>query len=319
MAAVLGFLRLNPYWKPLENYSAHSFLSATMGKRAYEMIWDPQLSNKFGIYKKDISLAWFWARVHKRTASLSYPSGGYLGFAQKLVEKIERFSGKVYFNTSVSEIIKLNLIRVTYREGQEKIVTSDFDSVIVTTPGFIFSKIAPQLPAQYVRTLVSLKGLGAVNLILRLKKPLMRDGTYWLSICEKNSPVMAVVEHTNFMSKKWYDNEHIVYIGNYVDHSHPYFSMNEHELLERFDKTLKTLRDDYQSDIIGMHSFKAYFAQPIIPKKYSHTVPSIQTPISNVYLANMQQIYPWDRGTNYAVELGNRVADLLLYEHSNRS
>ena len=36
------------------------------------------------------------------------------------------------------------------------------------------------------------------------------------------------------------------------------------------------------------------------------------TPLPHVYLANIEQVYPWDRGTNYAVELGEKVAHQIL-------
>jgi hypothetical protein len=29
----------------------------------------------------------------------------------------------------------------------------------------------------------------------------------------------------------------------------------------------------------------------------------------------MSQVYPWDRGTNYAVEMGRRVARMILEDH----
>ena len=35
------------------------------------------------------------------------------------------------------------------------------------------------------------------------------------------------------------------------------------------------------------------------------------TPVKGVFLANIQQVYPHDRGTNYAVELGEKVAELV--------
>ena len=47
-----------------------------MGGNAYRKIWEPQLKNKFGVFAKDISLAWFWARI-KRTPNLIYPDGGF--------------------------------------------------------------------------------------------------------------------------------------------------------------------------------------------------------------------------------------------------
>ena len=73
MGIVLAFLRYNPIWRPLEKINTKSFLQKTMGRRVYETIWEPQLINKFGGMEENISLAWFWARIRKRTAKLAYP------------------------------------------------------------------------------------------------------------------------------------------------------------------------------------------------------------------------------------------------------
>ena len=40
--------------------------------------------------------------------------------------------------------------------------------------------------------------------------------------------------------------------------------------------------------------------------------PRIQTPIEELYFASMSQVYPWDRGTNFAVEIGRRAARMML-------
>ena len=34
----------------------------------------------------------------------------------------------------------------------------------------------------------------------------------------------------------------------------------------------------------------------------------LKTPIPGLYWASMSHVYPWDRGTNYAVEIGHKVA-----------
>jgi hypothetical protein len=41
-------------------------------------------------------------------------------------------------------------------------------------------------------------------------------------------------------------------------------------------------------------------------------MPSMETPIANLFLANIEQVYPWDRGTNYAIELGEKAAEMVL-------
>jgi len=104
MGVVVGFIKFNPFWKPLEKFNASTFLPKTMGKLGYKMIWEPLFQNKFGPYADDVSLAWFWARIVKRTPSLAYPEGGFLNFANHLVKTIEKKGGKVNFNTEVLEL-----------------------------------------------------------------------------------------------------------------------------------------------------------------------------------------------------------------------
>jgi protoporphyrinogen oxidase len=308
MAATVGALRLDPFWKQLEGINASKFLPQIMGHEAYKMIWEPLFINKFGKFADQVSLAWFWARITKRTPSLAYPKGGFLKFAEGLTEKIIDLGGEINFNSEIITLKKEKRVVLRIREkGQEK-TYSEFDKAIITLPSFLFTKIAPQLPASYKESLNKLKGLGATNLVLRLNKQFFPDKTYWLSICDTSSPVMAIVEHTNFMDKRHYNNEHIVYLGNYLPADSPNFLKSKNELLSLYDPYLKKINPGYKKQLIDYKVFKAAFAQPIIPPFYSRMIPSHTTPLPQVYLANIEQVYPWDRGTNYAVELGQKVA-----------
>ncbi len=312
MAAVVGAIRFNPFWKPLEKINASTFLPIAMGKKAYKMIWEPQFLNKFGRSAGDVSLAWLWGRLAKRTPSLAYPEGGFLSFANHLVKEIEKQGGKVIFNAEIVEVREdNNIVGVRWKMENGKWKMENFDRVIFTLSSFLFLKIAPQLPEEYKIKFKSLKNLGATNLVLRLKKPFLKGNTYWLSVCDSTSPVMAVVEHTNFMDKKHYDGEHLVYLGNYYETTDPRYLMDKEEKLKLVDPFLRKINPDYKKSLVGYEFFKAPFAQPVIPTNYSKMIPVMTTPLKNVYLANMQQVYPWDRGTNYAVELGEKVAKLI--------
>ena len=44
---------------------------------------------------------------------------------------------------------------------------------------------------------------------------------------------------------------------------------------------------------------------------YREKLPDHRTPLKNLYLANTSQIYPEDRGTNYSVRLGNKIAEMV--------
>lgn len=314
---VLGLLRLNPFWKPLERYKTNEVMPKLMGEKTYTLLWKSILKNKFGTYADNISLAWFWARIKKRTQSLSYPEGGFLTFAQHLTQEIEKNTSKVLFDTEILQLFENTdkTITITIKKDDPPaggIKKEVFDKVIVTLPSFLFLKIAPQLSTEYKEKLVKLKGLGATNLVLRLKKPFFPDNTYWLSIADTTSPIMAIVEHTNFMDKKYYNNEHLVYLGNYLKPTDKQFLMDKEKLLELFDPFLQKINPTYREHIIGYELFKAPFAQPIIPTNYSKFIPPFLTPLKNVYLANIEQVYPWDRGTNYAVELGEKIVSIIL-------
>ena len=310
MGITLAFFKYNPFWKPLEKVNASKVLPKLMGKKPYQLIWEPLFINKFGTYKNSISLAWFWARITKRTPSLSYPKKGYLGFALALSKKITQRGGKISYKISIKAIEQNGTkIKVSYNNAFEI-----FDKVIVTLPSFSFLQITKGLPETYKKNLLRLKGLGAINLIMKLKEPFLTDNTYWLNICKKNAKIMSIVEHTNFINKKYYNQEHIIFLGNYIPSNHRYMKMTAPELLNEYDALLNEIKPDYRKSLLGLEIFKVPFAQPIIPLNYSKRVPKTETPIKNLYLANMQQVYPWDRGTNYAVELGKKIAQKITEE-----
>lgn len=310
MGTSLAFLRYNPFWKPFENYLAYPYLEKTMGKRGFSKLWEPLLKNKLGEYANQVSLAWFWARVYKRTPSLAYPEGGFLKFANHLEEKIKKNGGKFYYSTEINELIGgLNPSITFIEKGKKK--TQNFDKVITTLPTFLFTKIAKNLPDSFTEKYKGLKGIGATNLIIRLKDKFLKDDTYWLSMCDTKSPILAVVEHTNFMNKKHYNDEHILYLGNYMEATDKRFSLNADEVLKLYDPWLKKINPDYKNNIIDYKLFKAPFAQPIVRPGYSKKIPPFITPLENVFLANIEQVYPWDRGTNYAVELGKKISEII--------
>ena len=52
--------------------------------------------------------------------------------------------------------------------------------------------------------------------------------------------------------------------------------------------------------------------QPVPELDHSQHIPPIKTPIEGLYFASMSQVYPWDRGTNFAVEIGRRAANMIM-------
>lgn len=305
---IILYLKLNPFWKPLEAVPAHKFLKGAMGKNVWRVLWEPLFRKKFGKEYKKVPASWFWARIKKRSSYLGYPRGGFQHLIDKSVANITKNKGQILFKSEVTQIAKHGKIFELTVNGKKHL----FDKVICTLPSNVFIRITKGLPNQYTKQLLNLRGIGAVNLVLELDHKFMKDGTYWLNINELDYPFLCVVEHTNYVNKNKYNGRRILYIGNYLSPNHQYFKKDKDDLIKEFLPYLKKINSDFTSAWIkNSYLFKAPFAQPLVTLNYSKRLPALTTPIEGLYLANIQQVYPWDRGTNYSVELGHKVAELV--------
>lgn len=298
MGLVTAYLKFVSSWQNLEKVTAEDWLKKYYGQRSYQVFWEPLLKAKFSHQANLVSMSWFWARVKKRTARLGYFEGGFQTLIDHLAEQIKAKQGKIILN---SEIKKLPDI---YRYDQ-------FDKVIATVPPPTLLKIVPGLPLEYQGKINKLAIIGALNLVLVLKEKFLTDNTYWLNINESDFPFVAVVEHTNFIDPQYYGGDHIVYVGGYYPPNHPFFKMTKEKILKEFLPYLKKINPyfDFKLLTLNFELFTNLYAQPVIPTSYSKLIPSFRTPVPNLFLATMHHIYPWDRGVNYAIELGRKLAD----------
>ncbi len=109
-----------------------------------------------------------------------------------------------------------------------------------------------------------------------------------------------------------YAGDHLLYLGDYLDPSHPYFSMSQAELQAEFLPALSRFNPNFSAEwVTGVWLHKEVYAQPVPVQGYAARIPAIRTPLAGLYFASMSQVYPWDRGTNYAVEMGRRVAEMI--------
>ncbi len=307
MGAAIGALKFLPSYQPLEAQTASHWLPRWMGRKAYETVWEPQLSGKFGAYAPDISMAWFWARIHYRTTQLGYLRGGFQRFYDRMAQVIETLGGTIHFETSATSIHEERNKQVRVATTQGDLVA---DRVISTLPTRLTLKLLPTLP-RFQRRYEWGNALGAHCLILALDRKLM-ERVYWLSICDPDYPFLALVEHTNFMPAEAYGGRHIVYLGNYLPMDHPLFRQSKEEVLAAFVPAIKRINPAFSLEWVQESwMFAAPYAQPVVTPAYHEHIPPHETPIPNVYLANMFQVYPQDRGQNYSVDMANWLATWL--------
>ena len=301
------YLRLTNKWQPMEKTTVDAWMRKWAGNKVYETMWEPMLKGKFGPHYKEVNMAWMWARFHARTSKLGTYQGGFQAFADDFTEALLRLGVEIRFNTPVQEIS--DKLVVSTPNGQES-----FDRVLVTTSPGLLSKMVPCLPESYHAGLSNLKSMGAVVLTLALKHRLSEQGYYWHNIPkDQEYPFLAVVEHTNYLSPEYFGGDHIVYCGDYRDQDHEYFSLTEDEILELFLPPLKRINPKFDPSWVKKSwIYRTKYAQPVPELNHSEKIPPLKTPLPGLYFASMSQVYPWDRGTNFAVEIGRRVAKLII-------
>lgn len=301
------YLRLLRNWSPLERTTAHEWLLRALGPEIYEIIWQPLLTGKFPKDWQRVNMAWFWARVHKRSTALGYYVGGFQALMEKIAEHVRNRGGEIHLRTPVHRITAQENGIVLQTDGSEM----RFDRVIATVPAAVMADLAPDLPADYMTKVCSMETVGAQVLILALKYPLT-EGFYWLNLPLGEFPFLALVEHTNYIDSEYYGGDHIIYLGDYPSRDDPRYQMTKEDLLNLYLPALRRFNPSFTPDWIrDSWLCREPYAQPVVPVNYSQQIPSIRAPIPGLYLATMSQVYPWDRGSNYAVELGQEVARLL--------
>lgn len=305
------YLRLTNNWRALEKVSVDEWMRKWAGNKVYELMWKPLVIGKFGErYYKQVNMAWMWARLKARTTRLGTFEGGFQRFADLFADTLREMGVEIRLQTPVTRIE-----RETGAGGVSvRSKTSEaYDKVLVTLSPEAISRLVPSLPEEYLHGLRSMKSMGAVVLVLALKHRLSEEGYYWYNLPkEAGYPFLALVEHTNYVGAEHFGGDHIVYAGDYLEPEHEFFRLSQEELLERFLPALEKFNPAFERDWVKKAwLFRTAYAQPVPLVNHSQNIPAIETPVEGVYFASMSQVYPWDRGTNFAVEIGRRAARMM--------
>ena len=304
------FLRLTNNWRALEQVTADEWMLKWAGKNVYEKMWKPLLIGKFGPFYRDVNMAWMWARIKARTTRLGTFVGGFQNFSDMFAERLRAMGVQIRLGVPVRFIKRNPAGSLMIDAGG----VESFDKVLVTTSPSLLAKVCPDLPEEYLKGLLELKSMGAVVMVLSVKEQLSKEGYYWFNLPkEAGFPFLALVEHTNFVSPENFGGDRILYAGDYLEQGHEFFSMSDEQLLEKFLPAFQKINPAFTRDWVKkVWVFKTNYAQPVPLLNHSKNIPSIQTPIDGLYFASMSQVYPWDRGTNFAVEIGRRAARMML-------
>jgi len=316
---VVYYLQRTNNWHSLQHISAYNWMTTMAGKQVSKIIWQPLLEGKFNKYFNKVSMAWLWARIHTRANSkekgdshekLGYFNGGFQVFTKALTTELKRYNVITRTDVAINSIASTD-IDVTINFDGRKAET--YDRCIVTTPSYVFSQLIrdhKQLNKKYRKQLLSINYLGARLLIFSSEQDL--TPYYWHNINDLALPFLVFINHTKLINKKFYNGKNIYYIGTYLPHDHYLFNCIESELESLWLTALKEIFPNFDaSQIREKHFFRFANAQHVVDTNYDKKILAHKTPLDNIFLSNFSQIYPEDRGTNYAVREGEYIANLV--------
>lgn len=304
-------IRFTNNWQALEKFTVDEWMRKYAGDKAYEAVWEPMVIGKFGErYARQVNMAWMWARLKARTPRLGTFTGGFQAFSDQFAAFLKGKGVQILLKTPVQSIRRNSEsgLTITTSNGEEI-----FDQCLVTSSPSLMARMAPELPKQYLEGLLNLKSLGAVVLTLAVKHQLSKEGYYWFNLPKKAGfPFLALVEHTNYLTPDYFGGDHILYCGDYLETDHEYFQLTQEEIIQRFTPSLQRINPEFRPDWVkNAWLYRAQYAQPVPFINHSKNIPDIRTPIPGLFFASMSQVYPWDRGTNFAVEIAQRAATMM--------
>ncbi|CAJ93967.1 Protoporphyrinogen oxidase [Cupriavidus necator] len=303
-------------WKTIEHLSIREWLEPICGKTVYRIVWEPLISSKFSVYAEAVNAVWMWKKLVLRGSTrndkggeeLAYFKGGFGRLAEAMVAAIERAGGEVTFKNKVNGVLadgkKITGLETEQGElkGKQYLFTPSFPIIADMFEG--------TAPPEWLARLRRVRYLGNVCLVLRLNQSLSE--TYWLNVNDPGFPFVGVIEHTNFDKPENYQGSHIAYLSRYLAVEDPVWGYTDEQYVDFAFEHLKRMFPKMDRSWIVEHRvWRSMYAQPVTERQYSEYVPSEETPYENGWISTMAQIYPEDRGTNYAIREGKRIVEKL--------
>ncbi|WP_340300721.1 FAD-dependent oxidoreductase [Roseobacter sp. HKCCD5988] len=307
------WLPLNPHF--LHRITAKNFISFVCGRKVYDVLWAPLLRSKFEKYAEEISAAWIYKKINLRSRnssgkgeSLYYYAGGFQKCVDDVVDFVRSKGCNFEFGINVLDVVKENkFFHLKCSDGSEIIS----NKILVSSRRSALTLMKDWLPNDVRQKYSEFKSMANVCVALTLEAPISKF--YWLSNCSSSSDWVAVIEHTNLVSREHYDGRHIVYLSRYISPNSDFYNLSNGDLIENAVSFITNHFPHISQNQVTLEKCivnRAIETQPVISSsKYRYFFPYM---FEDWGVLSMEQIFPEDRGTNYAVREGKKVYHELM-------
>ncbi len=313
------YLSKETRWQSFAEVSAIEWMRRWGGEEVTKVIWEPVLRGKFFDYYDKIAMSYLWSRVYVRanskdkgdvTEKLGYFEGGFGIFINRLEERCRELGVEFKCETKPDSLIQ--------RENSAEVVVAGksllFDACLTTTPSHVFKKLIDNdvniVSQAYLDKLSSINYLGAVLMVFTTDTKF--TDYYWHNVNDPDQPFLVLLSLSALVGTEQLQGKHVYYVGAYVPHDHKYYTMSDEDIKTLWVDGIKRIFPTFDAATITSTTiFRMRNAQHIVEPGYAKKIVPYQSELENLYLANYTQIFPDDRGTNYAVEEGIKVAELI--------
>ncbi len=322
-----------------EGQTIKAWVTKWMGQQAWDKIWGPMLYGKFRDQAGDISMSWLWAKLRNRRAVtgeeakgelLVFPKGSFESIFVRLRDLIEGYGGRVLIDRPAQRIARdpdgegflvWGAAPDSFRKGHDP---RDFeavgeperyDAVIAALPSDVFEQLLdPDLTSavgeQYLGKTRGIEYFAALCLLVELDREF--HPYYWTNVADVDTGFIGLIEQTNLVPPEHYGGRRFLYVANYLPHGHELLDKSMEELIDFYEPGLRKVNPAFQRDWIKQSwMFKEPAGQPVVLPNYRSRMPAYETPVKGLMLANTTQVYPDDRGTNYAIREAEEIVSSL--------
>jgi len=299
-------------WRPLDAISSTEWLKKGIGEAAYDVLWKPLFHFKFYEFQDSLSAAWLGTRIKRVALSrkslfeerMGYLEGGSEVLLDVVAERIRALGGEI--------VLKARVERVNIEGGELKGLTvagqaHAFDQVVSTIPLPYLTRLAPDLPTDERDRIAAVRNVGVVCVLLKLRKPFTEN--FWLNINDPRIEIPGLIEYSNLNPLD--GRSSIVYAPFYMPQTHPKYARDPQAFIDETIAAMKLIRPDFSAaDVIASSAHRYEFAQTVCTPGFFDKLPSMQSKVRGLFMADTSHYYPEDRSICESMALGARLAKL---------
>ena len=306
-------------WRRLEGISTEDWLLRLSGRRTFENIWCPMLRAKFDEGFDSIPATYIWARLVRMKSTrtglaqkelVGHLIGGHLTLIKAMAKCIEKVGGKIHLGCPVQEIMIENGRAWGLRFGNKAI---PYDAVVATMQAPLYRNLIPDAYSTYHRFLDKTEYMGIIAPLLVLDRPL--SGYWTLNITDDRFSYTGVIETTTYIDSQFVGGHHLVYLPKYTAPDSWWLQLSDEEIRTIWLHELETMFPSFDRSWIRYFPIhREQYSEPIHRLNGADHIPTIKTPVENLYLATTAQIYPELTNGESVSRHARRAAQIVLDE-----